>query len=162
MPQTELGKKVKGWSNSSKEELKGDLQKLTKVPLGVLRSVIHEIARTYPACNPSELAAFEAEQHGLSNPTELSDSLSVWTYIWDNLDGESPHAVANDLVELGLSSEPAARLLSELMTEVEPLRETAMAASRYVKIGAPLFVSLRGTVDIRCRFHKRAEDFSFL
>lgn len=46
------------------------------------------------------------------------------------------------------------------MTEAEPFRETAKVAASYLKVGAPLFVGLRGTVDIRCRFHRTDEDFT--
>lgn len=96
MLQTELGKKVEGWSASGREELKNDLEKLVKVPIEALRSVVDKIAKTHPACNTLELAAFEAEQRGISNPEQLTDSVSVWTYIWENIDGESPQAFAAD------------------------------------------------------------------
>ena len=57
MPETKLGQKVVGWSPSAKTEFKTDLDKLTKVPLKVLRTVVDKIARTYPACNVLELVA---------------------------------------------------------------------------------------------------------
>lgn len=160
MVHTQLGKKIEDWSASSKAEFKNDLNKLTKVPLETLRPLARQVARTYPCCNVFELAALEAEQRGLPDPQELSDVLSAWTFVWENIDGESPQAIAGDLVALGLASDPVARILHELIVEAEPFRETAKVVASYLKIGSPLFVGLRGTVDIRCRFHKKDEDFT--
>jgi hypothetical protein len=160
MPQTQLGQKIEGWSAGSKEEFKNDLNKLATVPLDALRTVVDKIAKTHPSCNVLELAALEVEQRNVSDLHELSDAISVWTYIWENISSESPQAVSADLVSLGLVSAPAAGILTELLTEAEPFRETARVTSRYIRVGAPLFVGLRGTVDIRCRFHKTEEDFT--
>ncbi len=156
MPQTELGRRVEGWSTGAKEELKADSAKLTKVPLEALRSVIDKIAKTHPACNAVELTTLEAEQRGVDTQT-LNDAVSVWVYLWSNSDGESPQAVTADLISLGLVSNVVGGLLTELLISAEPFRETARAASKNLRIGAPLFTDIHGTVDIRCRFHKTEE-----
>lgn len=159
MLQTQLGEKMKGWAPKSKAELKNDLEKLTKAPLDILRAVVDKIARTYPACNATELAALEAEQRGIPHPQDLTDAISVFTYIWGNVDGESPQAITADLVSLELLSNDAGRILTELLLSAEPYRESARVASTYTRIGSSLFVGLHGTVDVRLRFHNTDEDF---
>jgi hypothetical protein len=158
MAQTELGEKMQGWSLSSKAEVKSDLSKLTKFPLETLWSILIKAVKTYPACNTAELATLEAEQRGIDGQ-DLYDVMAVWTYIWENSDGESPQVVTSDLVSLGLLSTDAAQPLTELLTRAEPFRKTANVVSSYLQTGAPLFVGLRGVVDIRCRFHETNEAF---
>jgi hypothetical protein len=153
MPQTRLGRTAEEWSPAAKEEFKNDAAKLAQVPLEALRSVIQKIAKTHPACNAVELSALEAERHG-ANPEDLNDAVSTWVYLWASIGGESPQAVIADFASLGLVSEATGKLLTELLVSSEPLREAAGAASMYLMIGAPLFADIRGTVDIRCRFHK--------
>lgn len=160
MPETKLGQKVVGWSPSAKTEFKTDLDKLTKVPLKVLRTVVDKIARTYPACNVLELVALEAEQHAVPNPQDLSDSMAVFGYIWENIDGESSQAVIADLSSLGLLSKETVPILTDLLAAADPFREPAKVAANYLRVGSALFVTLRGTVDFRLRFHKTFDDFS--
>ncbi len=157
MPKTELGKQVEAeWSASAKADLKNDSEKLTKVSREALRSVIIKIAKTHPACNTTELTTLEAEQRGV-DAQDLSDAVSVWVFLWRNTEGVSPQAVTTDLISLGLISNDVGDLLAELLTLAEPFREAALAASKNLRIGAPLFSDLHGTVDIRCRFHKTDE-----
>jgi hypothetical protein len=159
MPETKLGQKFLGWSSSSKAEFKTDLDKLTKVPFNVLRTVVDKIARTYPACNVLELVALEAEQH-VTNAQDLSDSMAVFGYIWDNIDGESSEAVIADLSSLGLLSKQTEPILADLLAAADPFREPAKVAANYLRVGSALFVGIRGTVDFRLRFHKTYDDFS--
>lgn len=159
MPETQLGQRVAGWSASAKEEFRADLDKLTKLPPNVLRSVIDKFAKTHPACNPVELAALEAEQSAIADPQALTDAVSAFSYIWENMDGESPQAVTADLKSNGLLTNDTAGILLELLTSAEPFRETAKVKSSYIRIGAPLFASVRGAVDLRLRFHKKDEEF---
>ena len=64
-----------------------------------------------------------------------------------------------DFVPLGLLSADSSPMIAEMFASTEPFRETAKIDSMYVRIGTPLFVSIRGTVDIRLRFHKTENDF---
>jgi hypothetical protein len=86
--------------------------------------------------------------------------ISVFTYIWENIDGESPQDVTADLTSLGLLSKDGARMLTDLLVSAEPFRETAKVASDYLRVGSALFATIRGTVDLRLRFHKTEEDFT--
>jgi hypothetical protein len=157
-PQTQLGTKVAEMSASAKDDLKGDLDKLAQVPVDVLRTMAYKIAKTLPACNVIELAAVFAEQHSVSDPQALSDAASVFSYILTNIEDDSPQTLIADLVSLGLLSGKTARILGELLGTAAPLRETANVVSSYLRIGAPLFVGMRGTVDLRLRFHKTDEE----
>ena len=159
MPETKLGKRMATWSDEAKEEFRADLEKVTKLPAKVLRSVLHKIAKTYPACNSVELAAVEAEQSAI-DPQTLTDSVSVFTYVWENGEGESSKAVTADMESLGLLSKDAMPIVTELLTSAEPFREAALVESSYVRLGAPLFVGIRGTVDLRLRFHKTDVEFT--
>jgi len=159
MPDTELGEKIKKWSPGAKSEFKADLDALTKVPSDVLRPVVEKIAKTHPAVNPTELAAFEAEQTGLPDPEDLSNAVSAFTYIWENTGSESPKTVAEDLKSQGVLSQEAAGILVDLLTLAQPFREAALATSHCLRVGAPLFVSIRGVVDLRLRFHKTENEF---
>jgi hypothetical protein len=154
MLQTQLGEKVEKWSAKAKADFKADLNKLTKVRLDVLRLVVDKIAKTYPACNSIELAALEAEQSAMSDAQALSAVVSCITYIFDNIDDESPQAVAADLTSLGLISKEEATILTDLFVSSQPYRGTAKVAAEYLRVGSTLFVGLRGTVDLRLRFHK--------
>ncbi len=147
------------WSEEAKEEFRADLEKVPKLPAKVLRSVLHKIAKTYPACNSVELAALEAEQSAI-DPQTLTDAVSVFTYVWENGEGESPKAVIADLESLGLLSKDAMPIVTELLTSTEPFRETAIVESSYIRIGAPLFATIRGAVDLRLRFHKTDIEFT--
>jgi hypothetical protein len=154
MAKTQLGQSVEGWSGTAKAEMRADLDKLTELPLDVLRTVIDKIAKTHPACNVGELCALEAEQHAVPDPQLLSDAISSFTYIWENMGHESAKAVSEDLSSLGLLSNGAARILTDLLVSAEPFRATARVVSANLRIGSPLFVEIRGTVDLRLRFHK--------
>src|SRR5260370_2554658 len=151
MPQTQLGQRIAEGSANSRAEVKADLDKLTKLPAPILHPVVYKIAKTHPACNPLELAALEAEQTGIADPQALSDAVSVFTYIWENMDGESPQAVTADLESLGLLSKDGARILTELLVSAEPFRETAKVEASYLRIGSPLFAAIHGAVDLRLR-----------
>jgi hypothetical protein len=159
MAKTKLGEEVMEWSAASKEELKTDLGKLTKLPIDVLRAVAVKVAKNYPACNPYELAAVEAEQQGAQNPQDLADGISAFAYLWDDGEGESAEAIASDFVSMGLLSKDAVSILLDLWASAEPFRATAKVISKYTQIGSPLYVVLRGTVDIRLRFHKTFDEF---
>jgi hypothetical protein len=103
MLQTQLGEKIKGWTISAKSEMKADLEKLTKVPPEILRGLVNKIARTYPTCNVNELAALEAEQRGMSNPRDLTDAMSAFSYLWGNINAAEPSgALIADLTSLEL------------------------------------------------------------
>lgn len=160
MPHTRLGKTIEGWSDSSKAELKADLNKITSVPQEILASIVEKIARTHPACNTIELAELEAEQQSLPDPQALRDTISVFSYIWENMDGEDAPAVVADLLELNLITPDVTPLLTGLLESAEPFRQEARVASRYLRIGSPLFVGIRGTVDLRMRFHRTEEGFT--
>lgn len=159
MPETKLGKQMVTWSADAKKEFAADLNKVTKLPSNVLQTVLNKIAKTYPACNAPELAALEAEQSGIDQQT-LTDAVSVFTYIWQNAEGESAKAITADLESLGLVTKAAMPFVADLLTSAEPLRETAIVESSYIRIGAPLFVGIRGTVDLRLRFHNTDNEFS--
>jgi hypothetical protein len=159
MPQTQLGDSLEAWTASAKAEFKNDLNKLTSLPTDALRTVVDKIAKSYPACNATELALVEAEQRGISNPQDLADVISAWTFLWSRTEGESPQVVVNDLASLGVISDDAGRVLTDLLEAAEPFRETAQTASLYLRVGAPLFVSIRGVLDVRCRFHRTAQEF---
>jgi hypothetical protein len=159
MPKTELGQKVQKWSANAKAEFKADLDKLTKVPPDVMHTVVEKFAKTHPAVNPTELAVSEAEQKEVPDPEALSDALSAFTYIWENIESEAPLAVAEDLMSLEILSSEAYKTLVDLLTSAQPFREAALAASHCIRVGAPLFVSLRGVVDLRLRFHKTEDEF---
>jgi hypothetical protein len=160
MPETLLGQTISGWTPSAKQDFKIDAEKLPRVPLDILRTVADKIARTFPACSPTELVAVEAEQRAFPDKDLLHDAISTFVYLWDNIGTESSKAVVADLVSLGLVSQDTAGILTDLLVSAEPFRETALVASRYIRIGAPVFVGIRGTVDIRLRFHKTQEEFS--
>jgi hypothetical protein len=159
MAQTALGARIEAWSANSKSELKSDLSRLSKFPPDLLWSILVKVAKTYPACNTSELAALEAEERGIKEAQELYDVISVWTYIWENSDGESPQEITADLIALELLSKQDAEVLFELLTKAAPFRQTAEVMASYLHVGAPLFVGLRGVVDVRCRFHRTDEEF---
>jgi len=159
MPETEFGKKFALWAEKNKQEFKADLGGITKIPFNVLRETVDKIAKTYPACNTSALAAVMAEEGGVTDVQAFSDFISAFAYIWDNSDGESPKAVTADLRELKLLSDNGATLLTDLLISAEPYRETAGVKSNYIRIGAPLFVEIRGTVDLRLRFHKTRDEY---
>jgi hypothetical protein len=160
MPQTQLGRDAEKWSDAGKTEFRDDLDKLTKLPSNVLRPLVEKIASTHPACNPYELAAVEADESALSVPQDLIDFVSSFVYIWEHTDGtESPESVSTDLIALGMLSTDAAPLLTDLLKSAEPFRETAKAQSTYIRVGAPIFVTLRGVVDLRLRFHKTDIEF---
>jgi hypothetical protein len=160
MAETDIGTSVATWSTAAKADLKQDLDKLTKVPLDVLRPLVEKIAKTLPACNPADLVALEAEEKGIANSEALSDVISSLVFIFENADeGESPQSVVNDLTALGLLSNEAAPILTDLLKTAAPFREGAKAQASYIRIGAPLFVTLRGVLDVRLRFHKKREDF---
>jgi hypothetical protein len=160
MPQkTQLGQKVAQWSTSAKAEFKSDMESLAKLPPRVLHNLVDKIAKTYPACNPTELAALEAEASSTADPQVFADAVAVFTYLWDNIDGESPADVAADFEALGLLSHESSGMVTDLLASAEPFRETARVESSYIRIGAALFVGIRGTVDLRLRFHKTDDDF---
>src|SRR5260370_32026814 len=148
MPETKLGKRMATWSEEAKEEFRADLEKVPKLPAKVLRSVLHKIAKTYPACNSVELAALEAEQSAI-DPQTLTDAVSVFTYVWENGEGESPKAVIADLESLGLLSKDAMPIVTELLTSTEPFRKSSIVDSSYFRITAPLFAIIPGAIDIR-------------
>jgi len=159
MLQTNLGRQVDGWSEKAKAEYKIDLDKITQVPLNVLRPVVGKLAKTLPACNSFELAVIEAERHSLENAGVFTSAVSSVSFLFENIgDDESPRAVVEDLVSIGIVSKDAAAILISLLGEFQPYRESAKAAAAYIRIGAPLFVGIRGTVDIRLRFHEKAGD----
>jgi hypothetical protein len=158
MAQTGLGTKAEEWSASAKKEFRSDLDQLTGAPPEVLRSVADKIAKTYPACNTTELAALAAEQHNLTDPQQFIDAVSAFVYVWDNMDSDLPQAVVSDLLSLELISDSAAPLLIKLLESAVPFRESAKAAAQNLRLGSPLFVGLRGTVDIKLRFHKKEEN----
>lgn len=158
---TQLGKRIEGWSASSQTQLRTDLDSVTKVPIPVLRSVVEKVVKIYPACNVIELAALEAERSSLPDSEIFLAAISSFTYIWENIyPSESPASVAEDLIALGVLSGGAATVLKDLLKAAEPFREAAKVASDYIRVGSPLFVGIRGTVDIRLRFHKTADEFA--
>jgi len=161
MLRTQLGTRIESWSATGKTQFKTDLDKITKVPLDVLRKVVEKIAKTFPACNSIELAALEAEQSSLPNSQALLDAISSFTYIWENTaPDESPLSVVEDLTSLQVLSPDASRVLTGLVQSAEPFRDSARVASEYIRMGSPLFVGLRGTVDLRLRFHKTVQDLA--
>jgi hypothetical protein len=157
MADTQLRKTLEDWSPASKAEFRADLENVTKIPPEGLRRVVQEVARTYPACNIREVIAREAERSSMADPQELFDVMSGLTFLWANSGHETPQAVAQDLVSLEMASDAAAKIVEELLTSTLPLREGARAVSAYLRVGAPLFVSIKGVVDIRCRFHEKEE-----
>lgn len=159
--QTKLGQRISAWPDPSKAEYKVDLDKITQVPLDLLRSVASKLARTLPACNSYELAVLEAERHSLENTEIFTDAVASVGYLFENIDDdESAEALVEDLVSIGVVSKDAAAVLISLLDDFLPFRETAKAAAAYLRIGSPLFVGIRGTVDIRLRFHKRADNLT--
>jgi hypothetical protein len=159
MAQTELGKKVEGWSASAREDLKRDLNKLVKVPRNILGVIVDKIARTAPACNVPDLVALEAENHSIPDWRELGSSVAAVSFVMSNLDGQSPKSVTEDLSSILSLSKEATETLGDLLTSAEPFRESAMAAATYLRVGAPLFATIRGTVDLRLRFHQTEAEF---
>jgi hypothetical protein len=157
---TRLGRNAEGWTATAKVEFKADLDKVTRVPLGVLRTLADKVAKTYPACNHVELAALEAENSGIEDAEALSVAISAFAYIWENMGGDSPQSIIGDLTSLGLVSEAAGRILTELLVAAAPFRDVAKVASNYLRVGSALFVSIRGTVDIRLRFHNTEDEFA--
>lgn len=159
MAQTKLGKRIEGWSESEKQELKTDLDKLAKVPRNILDPIVDKIARTAPACNVADLVAVEADNHSLSDWRELGSSISAVSFVINNLDGQSAKSVTDDLTSILSLSKEATGVLNELLSSAQPFRESAEAASTYIRVGAPLFATIRGTVDLRLRFHQTERDF---
>ena len=154
MADTQLGKTLEDWSPTSRADFKADLEKLTKVPLECLHRVVQEVAKTFPASNVGEVIAREAERSSLRNPEELTDALSALIFLWSNSGNEAPKAIVQDLASLGIASDATGNIVTELLTSAMPLRQAARAVSAYLRVGAPLFVSITGVVDIRCRFHE--------
>jgi hypothetical protein len=74
------------------------------------------------------------------------------------LDSDEPESIVSDLLSLELLPEALAPTLDALAKSAKPLRESANAVAANLRFGAPLFVKLRGTVDIRLRFNKSAEE----
>jgi hypothetical protein len=159
MLQTYLGNTVEDWSDGAKAEIKTDLGKLTTISPDLLRTIVDEIARTHPCCNPVELAAVEAEKRGIDDPQALIDAVAAFTFVWGKTEKDTPQAITQDLLSLGLLSQGSAMVLTELLNRAQPFRKTATVTSHYLRIGTALFGDLRGTVDIRCRFHKTSEEF---
>jgi hypothetical protein len=159
MPDTALGEKIASWTPKNKESLKSDLEAVTKVPLEVLRSTVDRIAKTYPACNTSELTALAAEQNNVADADAFSSFIAAFTFIWENMDGESPNALVKDLRSLELLSDGTSKILLDLLIAAEPYRDAAIVSADYIKIGAPLFADMRGTVDLRLRFHKTRNEY---
>ncbi len=159
MAQTELGRKVEGWSPSARQDLKNDLNKLVKAPRNILAVIVDKMARTLPACNVADLVALEAENHSVPDWRELGSSVAAVSFVMSNLDGQSPKSVTEDLSSILELSKEATTILGDLLTSAEPFRESAMAASTYLRIGAPLFATIRGTVDLRLRFHQTEAEF---
>ena len=157
MADTQLRKTLEDWSPGSKAEFRTDLENVNKIPPESLDRVVQEVARTYPACNIREVIAREAERSRGADPQELFDVMSGLTFLWANSGHETPQTIAQDLVSLGMASDATAKIVEELLTSTLPLREGAQALSAYLRVGAPLFVSIRGVVDIRCRFHEREQ-----
>lgn len=159
MPKTQFGKGLEELSPTAFNEMKSDLGKLDKVPSNVLRTLISRIARTYPCSNMYEVASMLAQEHGISDPQDIFDAASATTFIWENSEDEPVQAVVDDLKSAGLLSDGIAPILSDKLQVAAPLRELSKVASRYLRIGSPLFVTIRGTVDVRCRFHRTDEEF---
>ncbi|MGO9777674.1 MAG: hypothetical protein ACLQGT_05450 [Terracidiphilus sp.] len=159
MALTEIGQTLEKWSPSDKAELKEDIGKLIKIASETLRSVLEQIGRTYPACNTNEMAAIAAEQSGEASAEDWSDAVSAWAYLWSNMENDAPQAVSGDLVSLGLIPESALGLITDILSIAAQHRETALVVSRYIRVGAPLFVRISGVVDIRCRFHEKEQEF---
>jgi hypothetical protein len=159
MALTEIGRTLDRWSPSDKAGLKEDIGKLIKIPPETLRPVLEQIGRTYPACNTYELAAIAAEQGNEASAEDWNDAVAAWTYIWSNMEKDAPQAVSGDLVSLGLIPESALGLITGLLNIATQQRETALVVSRYIRVGAPLFVQISGVVDIRCRFHENEAEF---
>jgi len=155
---SEWGKSVSEWSSASKTELKNDLEKLGSVPIEVLGPLSDRIARTYPACNPAELAILESERVSELDGRTFADVASVLAFIFSKANDDEPESVVSDLVTLELLPQALAPKLLALAKSAQPLRKPANAAAANIKFGAPLFVRLRGTVDIRLRFNESAED----
>jgi hypothetical protein len=158
MLQSDLVKSISEWSSASKTELKGDLAKLGSVPMEVLRSISDRIAKTYPCCSPAELAILESERRGESDGRTLADVASLLGFIFDKADNDEPGDIVSDLVSLELLPEALAPTLLSLVQAAQPLRTSANAAAANIRLGTSLFVTLRGTVDIRLRFNKSAEE----
>lgn len=159
MLQTRFGEKAQEWSSKAKADFKADIDALKVIPPSVLRAFIDQIAKTYPACNVVELATLEAERNAITDAQPLADVGSAFAYILENTDRERPEAVTADLASLELISPDAAEILREMLALASPFREAAKVASSYLRIGAPLFASISGTVDLRLRFHKTEAEF---
>jgi len=136
------------------------LEKLGSVPYEVLRPLSNRIAKAYPACNPAELGILESERVGKLDGQTLADVSSALAFIFDEADGDEPESVVSDLISLELLPQALAPKLLELAKSAQPLRKTANAAAANIKLGAPLFVNLRGTVDIRLRFNESEDQIS--
>ena len=160
MPKTEFGKVAAAMSADSQAEIASDLGKIARIPKDILRGALERIAKTYPACNVPEVAAQEAERHGIASPQDFFDAVSSLNFIWSSISGQALKAVAADLVELGLLSDNAVPLFIELLSAAEPFREIGKVVSNYLRIGSALFSEIQGTVDLRFRFHKRDEDLT--
>jgi hypothetical protein len=159
MAQTELGNKVEGWSPTAREDLKADLNKLLKVEPELLGVIVDKIAKSAPACNVPDLVALEAEKRSVSDFKELAAVVSAISFVLTNMDGQSAKSVTEDLTRILSLSTPVSAALSKLLESAEPFRESALAAVEYIKVGAPLFATIRGVVDVRLRFHKTASEF---
>lgn len=135
MAMTKIGQKIEGWTSSAKEELRTDLDRLRNVPFDVLASIVDKIARTYPACNTFELAAYEGERLGVRDPDELSDVIAAFAFVWDNLGDEPTDAVIKDLAAAGVLSPDAAGTLTKLLTAALPFRESAQVSADHIRMG---------------------------
>ena len=159
MLKTPLGRRIEGWSATGKQELSDDLNELPKLQPEILKAVVDKIAKSYPACNVSEIVAQEAEERSIPEWKTLSDVAAALAFVFGNLDGQPSKDVASDLVSLELLSKEAARIFVELLESVEPLHGIARTVSAYLRVGSPLFVSIRGTVDLRLQFHRTEHEF---
>jgi hypothetical protein len=158
--QTQLGMKVQAWTEVSKQDLRGDLNAIPTVPREVLTTIVDKVAKTSTACNVGELVALEAENNSISDWEALSAAVSAVSFVLSNLGDDAPRAVADELGSLLALSKGATSLLGELLQSAQPFREMARVSAAYLKVGAPLFVEMRGTVDLRMRFHSSAEEFT--
>jgi hypothetical protein len=158
MAQTELGNKVERWSADAREDLKADLNKLVNFDQELLSVIVDKIAKSAPACNVPDLVAVEAEKRSVSDFKELGSAVLAISFILTNLNNESAKSVTEDLASILTLPAKVSAALSKLLSSAEPFREGALAAFEYIKVGAPLFSTIRGVVDVRLRFHKTASE----
>jgi hypothetical protein len=159
MPKTMFGTSLKTLGGASKNsEFHDDLDKISKIPIDPLKELIRRIAEIHP-CNIYEVAEVVGAEAGIDDHRALSDVAAAVMYVVDSTEDDEAADVASDLVELGFIGEESIAPLVELLGIANQLREKAGAIDAYRQIGAPVLDDVRGTVDLRCQFHRTREDY---